>query len=132
MTPRRQMRLAIALPLTFIALAAAQVWWTWQFREYWSPMPGIAVGVLVMVTACIAIWALWSGRTFAPTAITLNGVCTFGMAVALPWLFPVVAATTDPSTLFERVRYPLGLLAIVVCSIACVRVVRRTLRVAAH
>jgi hypothetical protein len=126
------MRLALALPLTFIALAAAEAWWTWQSREYWSPVPGIAVASLVLVTACVAIWTLWSGRPFAPTAIALNGVCTLGMAVALPWLFPIVIATTEPPTLFERVRYPLGVVAIVVCSVVYVWGVGRTLRAAAH
>jgi hypothetical protein len=122
------MRIAVTLPLTFIALAATEIWWTWQFREFQSPVPGFVAGSIVMVTASRAIHTIWSVRASAPANIAISGACAFGLGLALPLLFPIVRATTEEATLVERVRYPVGLAAIVLCTILSAGFARRSLR----
>lgn len=119
------MRVVTILPLIFVALAVAEMWWTWRSRAYWSPVPGLTIGMATAALAIVAIWMCGAARPAAPIALALSGLCTLGMALALPRLFPLVNATTDALTLFERVRYPLGLAAIGIATVAGVHYLRR-------
>jgi hypothetical protein len=120
-------RLAIVLPLIFFALAANAMWWIWQAREFISPMPGFAGVGAVAVTGILAIHRIWFGRSSAAVFVALNGLCAFGLIAALPWLVPIVHATTEELTMLKRYQYPIGLAAIAVCTIVGVMLVRRAL-----
>ena len=125
-------RVVTILPLTFVALAATEIAWTWRFRDYWSPVPGCAAGLALIVCAGIAVRTIWFRRPSAPLAIAVSGVSAFGLVLAVPWLFPLVNTTTEEPTLFQRFGYPVTLAAIALCSVVSVRFVNRALQRARH
>jgi hypothetical protein len=122
---RDELHLASLLPLAFGLFGLHIVASTLQFRVYWSPLRGILVGSVLLVTSVLAVWQLWRGTARAPIALGMAGCCALGALLALDWLFPLINATTEPPSVLERLWYPLTLVLLTAVTAATVYRVRR-------
>ena len=122
---RDELHLASLLPLAFGFFGLHVITSTLKFRAYWSPVPGLLAGGVLLMTAALAIWQLWRGTARAPIALGIAGSCAFGALLALDRLFPLITATTEPPTVLERLWYPVTLVLLVAVTTATVYRVRR-------
>jgi len=125
MLRRNELYLASLLPIVVGAFGLYVVAGTLRFRAYWSPLPGVLVGVVLLVNAALAVWHVWRGTARAPVVIGVAGGCALGAMLGLDWLFPIVNATSEPPSVMERLWYPLALVLLTALTTATVYHVRR-------
>lgn len=109
MAQRTRLRLIAFVAGMFAVLGLALIVISYRVRRYWSPTPGVLVGITVTTASALAILQLWRAARNAAVVFAAAGIAVFGMVYALPWLFPLVHATTEPLSFLEAHGYETAL-----------------------
>jgi hypothetical protein len=117
MTARTKLRLIALVSGAFMILGLALVVVSIQVRRYFSPTPGILIGLIVMLISSAASVQLWRSGKNAAVLFGTAGVGAAGMVFIAPWLFPLVQATSELPSFFELYAFvlvPVLILALVI------------------
>jgi hypothetical protein len=98
-----------------------------QLRPYFPPARGVLAGAIVLVTAGIATNQLWRATRTAPALLLAAGAFLFTVVGALPWLFPLVNASSEPPSFLERYAFPAVLLLILIVTLGTAAFARSSL-----
>jgi hypothetical protein len=116
MAERIQLRLIALVAGIFAVLGVALIVISFRVRRYWSPTPGVLIGSIVTTASSLAAFQLWRAARNAAVVFAAAGMTVIGLVYALPWLFPLVHASTEPPSFLEAHGYEtaLGLVAAIV------------------
>ena len=113
MAERTRLRLIALVAGSFAVLGIALIVISFRVRRYWSPTPGVLTGAIVTMTSALAAVQLWRAGRHAAVVFAGAGIAAFAMVYALPWLFPLVHASTEPPSFFEAYGYETALILLV-------------------
>lgn len=94
------------MPALFAVFGALVVDGAVRLRQYLSPVPGYAVGGVVVVAAAMAARELWKATPRAPAAMLASGGVTIIALRLLFWVFPLVNASDEAPSIFAQMLYP--------------------------
>ena len=113
MAERTRLRLIAVVAGIFAVLGIALIVISFRVRRYWSPTPGVLTGALVTMASALAALQLWRAARNAAVIFAVAGIAAFVMVYALPWLFPLVHASSEPPSFFEAYGYETALILLV-------------------
>lgn len=128
MTVRTQLRLIALVAALFALVGLTLIAISYEVRRYWSPTPGVFLGSLTIVTAAVAARQLWRATGAAPPALAVAGLAACASVVAVPWLFPLVHASSEPPSFLEAYGYWTAVLSVAILAIVATWLARRFVR----
>ena len=96
MSNQTYVRLVAVLPAAFAVYGGAVVVWTLQLREIFSPTLGVLIGALILLIAMAAVGTLLATSRWSVPALLLAGASAWGSFFALPRIYPLVNASSEP------------------------------------
>jgi hypothetical protein len=114
MTGRTRLRFISLVAGLFAILGLALIVISFRVRRYWSPTPGVLIGVVVTLVSALAVVQLWRASRYAAAAFASAGCAVFGMVYALPWLFPLHHVSSEPPSFLEAHGYYTALILVAV------------------
>jgi hypothetical protein len=130
MIARTALRLLAAIPCIFVLAGGLIVYAAIASRALWSPVPRLAVGVLVIITGLLAAAQLWRAHRSAPIAFAIAGLVLLLTFLSLGRLFPIYNSSSETPSALLRYWYPAACALIALLTIAGVWA-SRVLRAAA-
>ena len=92
-----------------------------------TPIP-LAVSFVLAPLSALAALQLWRAARNAAVIFAVAGIAAFVMVYALPWLFPLVHASSEPPSFFEAYAYETALVLVVLIVAPLTWLAQRSLR----
>lgn len=128
MTSRAKPRLAIVAPAVDAAVGAYIIHFAIVAREVFPPHTGILTGLAVIAAAAVAAWQLWRSARGTSAVLLVAGLCALTGLGALPEIFPIVHASSEPPSFLESHGYEMAIGVVVLTTIAAALYVHRASR----
>ena len=106
MNPHTRLRILTLAPVINVLIGAEIGCLALLLRAYVPPAFGLVVSGSVVAGGAIAIRQLWRASPLAPIGLAVSGAITLCALLSLDRVIPLVNASSEPPSVFQRYWYP--------------------------